>query len=167
MICWRNFDSPIGTLTVAATQTHITGLWMEDQKHFCATLHPEAIQKEIPILTATGEYLQRYFDGQDISGNIPPLLPQGTPFQTAVWDLLREIPYGKTVTYGQIAEALAKKNHMAHMSAQAVGNAVGRNPISILIPCHRVVGSKGQLTGYAGGIDRKRFLLALEQHSKL
>lgn len=151
---------------MAATDSHITGLWMQAQKHFAASLPCDAQEKENPILAATQQCLQRYFAGEDISSEIPPLLPKGTAFQQEVWSILMEIPYGQTVTYGQISKILEKRLGLPAMSPQAVGNAVGRNPISILIPCHRVVGSNGRLSGYAGGISRKVFLLELEQRNK-
>ena len=107
-------------------------------------------------------WLDAYFSGRE-PDFLPPLHPHGTAFQRAVWDILRSIPYGQTMTYGEIARRLAAQQGLSHMSAQAVGGAVGHNPVSILIPCHRVVGADGSLTGYAGGVDKKRFLLELEE----
>ncbi|MGM9529892.1 MAG: methylated-DNA--[protein]-cysteine S-methyltransferase [Phascolarctobacterium sp.] len=114
------------------------------------------------VLAKTKQWLDEYFAGH-CPDFTPPLKPQGTPFQELVWQLLLDIPYGATTTYGELAQAVAQRLGKERMSAQAVGQAVGRNPIAIIIPCHRVVGSKGQLTGYAGGLERKRALLELEQ----
>lgn len=122
---------------------------------------PEHIQKETATLAEVKRWLDIYFSGRE-PDFLPPLHPLGTPFRRAVWELLLQIPYGRTVTYGELARRLAAKQGLVHMSAQAVGGAVGHNPISILIPCHRVVGSGGNLTGYAGGIDKKVRLLELE-----
>ena len=147
--------SPLGPLTVSAEGDALTGLWLEGQKHFAATLAPDARrQDDAPVFAELDRWLSAYF-----AGNSDPcaleLRPAGTAFQQRVWQALREIPRGTVVTYGDMARALAS-------SPRAVGGAVGRNPISIVIPCHRVVGSGGSLTGYAGGLGRKRFLLELE-----
>lgn len=156
------YPSPLGKILLAADESGLTGLWFDGEKYFAANLPKEHIQKETPILTKTKEWLDIYFSGRD-PDFFPPLHPVGSAFRMEVWRLLMEIPYGKTTTYGEIARRLAARHHREHMSAQAVGGAVGHNEISILIPCHRVVGTGGSLTGYAGGIDKKLYLLKLER----
>ena len=155
MLFLTHYASPLGPILLAADETGLTGLWFEGQKYFPSFLGVEYQEKETPVLTETVRWLDVYFSGKD-SGFLPPLHPQGSPFRQTVWDILLTIPRGQTMTYGEIARRLG-----VH-SAQAVGGAVGHNPISILIPCHRVVGSDGSLTGYAGGLDRKTRLLQLE-----
>lgn len=158
--------SPLGDLTLASNGTHITGLWIEGQKYFRAGIAEDTLDgSALPVIQRARSWLEAYFLGKNPSFSDIPLLPMGTPFQNAVWEVLREIPYCETVTYGQIAAALEEKTG-SRTSARAVGAAVGRNPISILIPCHRVVGAGGSLTGYAGGISKKEFLLHLEAISK-
>jgi len=144
---------------MAADEMGLTGLWFSGQKYF--SLPAEHRQRETELLTQTKIWLDAYFSGKRPAVSIP-LRPKGTAFQMEVWSLLREIPYGETRTYGLLARELARRHKLPHMSAQAVGGAVGRNPISILIPCHRCIGADGSLTGYAGGLDRKRALLKLE-----
>lgn len=156
------YQSPLGKILLAADQTGITGAWFEDQKYYAHGLDAEHTEKDTPVLDDTKRWLDLYFSGKE-PDFMPPLHPSGTPFQMEVWDILREIPYGKTMTYGEIAKEIACRRGLPHMSAQAAGGAVGHNPVSILIPCHRVVGSNGSLTGYAGGIDRKIKLLSLEK----
>ena len=155
MLFLTHYASPLGPILLAADETGLTGLWFEGQKYFPSFLGVDYQEKETPILTETVRWLDVYFSGKD-PGFLPPLHPQGSPFRQTVWDILLTIPRGQTMTYGEIARRLG-----VH-SAQAVGGAVGHNPISILIPCHRVVGSDGSLTGYAGGFDRKTRLLQLE-----
>lgn len=157
----NDYQSPLGSILLASNGTAITGLWFTDQKYYGSTLEPDAVTQELPIFTQTKKWLNLYFQGIDPKPAIP-IIPQGTNFQMQVWNLLKKIPYGTVMTYKEIAQAIAKQNGIAHMSAQAVGGAVGRNPISILIPCHRVVGTNGSLTGYAGGLDKKIHLLHLE-----
>lgn len=161
MIYRSDYTSPLGTITLASNGTGLTGLWFSDQRHYGAGLLPDAIRDEKPFCAAK-RWLDVYFSG-DQPDELPPLWPQGTPFQLAVWRLLLAIPYGETTTYGALARELASQRGLEHMSAQAVGQAVGRNPIAILIPCHRVLGANGTLTGYAAGAERKQWLLALEQ----
>ena len=152
--------SPVGTLTLASDGEALTGLWLEGQKYFGAGLPDTAVRAaELPVFQAAEAWLAAYFSRSPLPA-LPPLAPRGTPFRQAVWQLLREIPYGTVTTYGALAQTLRDRGVSA--AAQAVGGAVGRNPISILIPCHRCVGSGGSLTGYAGGVARKRFLLELE-----
>ena len=155
MLFLTHYASPLGPILLAADETGLTGLWFEAQKYFPSFLGVDYQEKETPVLTETVRWLDVYFSGKD-PGFLPPLHPQGSPFRQTVWDILLTIPRGQTMTYGEIARRLG-----VH-SAQAVGGAVGHNPISILIPCHRVVGSDGSLTGYAGGLDRKTRLLQLE-----
>lgn len=155
MLFLTHYASPLGPILLAADETGLTGLWFEGQKYFPSFLGVEYQEKETPILTETVRWLDVYFSGKD-PDILPPLHPQGSPFRQTVWDILLTIPRGQTMTYGEIARRLG-----VH-SAQAVGGAVGHNPISILIPCHRVVGSDGSLTGYAGGVERKARLLQLE-----
>ncbi len=154
--------SPLGTIVLAADDIGLTGLWFEGQKHFERGLAPDATPLDVPVLQEAKSWLTLYFSGE-IPDFIPPLHLIGTPFQVEIWRLLLTIPYGQTLTYRAIARAYAQRAGLSSMSAQAVGNAVGKNPISILVPCHRVVGAKGQLTGYAGGLARKQALLKLEQ----
>lgn len=152
--------SPLGAVLLAADDRGLTGLWLEGQEHGEKVL-ASAREEETPVLAAARRWLSVYFEGREPDFSVP-LHWSGTPFQEEVWAILRTIPYGKTVTYGMIARELAARRGTARMSAQAVGGAVGRNPISIIVPCHRVVGAGGNLTGYAGGIDKKAALLTLE-----
>ena len=147
--------SPLGTITLASDGAALIGLWFEGQKHDCCHLSPDAVEAEAPVFADTRRWLDCYFAG-DVPDFTPPLAPRGTAFQQRVWALLRQIPYGATVSYGDLAARLGCP------SARAVGQAVGRNPISLLIPCHRVLGAGGRLTGYAGGLWRKEALLRLE-----
>ncbi|HIR04078.1 MAG: methylated-DNA--[protein]-cysteine S-methyltransferase [Acutalibacteraceae bacterium] len=155
--------SPLGPLVVVSDGKHIVGLWMEGQKYFSDTIKETPTEKEsLPALQAAKNWLDRYFSGQKPESGELLLAPAGGDFRQEVWDILRSIPYGRVTTYGQIAKAIAKKRRIKSMSAQAVGGAVGRNPISIMIPCHRVIGANGSLTGYAGGLSKKKKLLELE-----
>jgi len=151
------YPSPVGALTVASDGENIIGLWLEGQKYFAATLSGEAIEKELPVFEEARHWLDIYFSGRE-PDFLPPLAPRGSEFRRTVWGELLRIPYGETVSYGEIAKRLGGKT-----SARAVGGAVGHNPISIIIPCHRVVGAKGSLTGYAGGVEKKKQFLRLEQ----
>jgi methylated-DNA-[protein]-cysteine S-methyltransferase len=156
------YNSPVGPLTVASDGESITGLWIKGQKYFAATLEAENSSMDSPVFERVKEWLTTYFNGKNPAFT-PPLAPKGSPFRQAVWKILREIPYGEVITYGDIAMMIAKQSDKEKMSAQATGGAVGHNPISIIIPCHRVVGADGSLTGYAGGIKTKMKLLTLEQ----
>ncbi|WP_363316688.1 methylated-DNA--[protein]-cysteine S-methyltransferase [uncultured Dysosmobacter sp.] len=152
--------SPVGTLYLASDGTALTGLWIEGQKYFASTMKEEPVkQPDLPLFRQTADWLEAYFAG-DVPAALPPLAPRGSAFRQAVWKLLLEIPRGRTTTYGALAQALRDQGISA--APQAVGGAVGHNPISILIPCHRVVGSSGSLTGYAGGVAIKQKLLELE-----
>ena len=157
----NHYNSPLGSITLASDGGAVTGLWFDGQRHFGSTLGSDCRECDLPIFAETRRWLDVYFEGHD-PGLLPPLRLIGTPFQISVWHQLLNIPYGQTFTYGQIAQVLAHTTGRP-LSSRAVGNAVGRNPISLLIPCHRVVGADGSLTGYAGGIERKRILLRLEQ----
>lgn len=156
------YQSPIGRMTMASDGEKLSGLWFDGQKYFGSTLSEEWEEKNLPVFEQTKQWLDCYFGG-GIPEFTPPLLLNATPFRIAVWEILREIPYGQVVTYGRIANIIAARMGRTSMSAQAVGGAVGHNPISIIIPCHRVVASSGSLTGYAGGIEKKNRLLSLEQ----
>ncbi len=162
MIYTWHYKSPMGDITMAGEEYALTGLWFDGQKYFAAGMPEECAEEETPVFKEVRRWLDTYFDGKKPDFT-PPLSPQGSPFRLAVWDILLKIPYGETITYGKISEMMAKKTGRYNMSAQAVGGAVGHNPISIIIPCHRVVGTNGSLTGYAGGIDRKIGLLVLEK----
>ena len=153
-------SSPLGTLTLASGGTALTGLWLEGQKYFAATMGQKAEEQNgLPVFRQAAAWLDAYFSKKPLPP-LPLLAPQGSPFRQTVWKQLLTIPYGQTTTYGALAMSLREEGISA--SAQAVGGAVGHNPISILIPCHRVVGASGSLTGYAGGVDKKRFLLEWE-----
>lgn len=155
------YHSPIGRLLLSADEIGLIGVWLEGEKYFAHGLPADRREACTPILADTKRWLDEYFSGKE-PDFMPPLHPIGSPFRQAVWQILRRIPYGKTVTYGEIAREMARQKGLPKMSAQAVGGAVGHNEISILIPCHRVVGAKGNLTGYAGGLSRKIQLLTLE-----
>ncbi len=156
------YESPIGKILLAAYETGLTGLWFEGQKYFALYLDKKQEEKELPIFNKAKEWLDIYFSGREPDFKLP-LHFIGTPFQNEVWEILYSIPYGTTVTYGDIAKTIADKRGIDRMSAQAVGGAVGRNEISLIVPCHRVVGADGSLTGYAGGLDKKIALLKLEK----
>ena len=157
-----HYQSPIGNILLAADEIGLTGLWFEGQKYFALYLDKEHEEKELPIFKQTKRWLDVYFSGKEPDFSVP-LHFTGTDFQNEVWEILYSIPYGTTMTYGEIAKQIAAKRGLKRMSAQAVGGAVGHNEISIIVPCHRVVGSSGSLTGYAGGIDKKIWLLTLEK----
>ena len=150
------FDSPFGQMRLCCNGTHLTAVTFVGQKYENKHIPKDAVYGTHPVLEQAKVWLSQYFSG-NIPSFFPPMMPNGTSFQKKVWEALLEIPYGETVTYGELAKQLHCK------SAQAVGGAVGRNPISILIPCHRVVGSDGKLTGYAGGVEKKEALLKLEK----
>lgn len=156
------YHSPLGDILLAADEIGLTGLWFEGQKYYANQLDPAHEEKDSSFHEQAKEWLTVYFSGKE-PNFMPPVHLTGTPFQLAVWELLRKIPYGKTITYKEIAENLAMQKGLPRMSAQAVGGAIGHNKISIIVPCHRVVGSNGSLTGYAGGIDKKIKLLTLEK----
>ena len=154
----QHYNSPLGDILLAADEIGLTGVWLDSQKYFAGTLPQELIECETPVLAEAKRWFDAYFSGREPDFT-PPLHPTGSAFRHAVWDILLQIPYGQTTTYGAIARQLAGTGRM---SAQAVGGAVGHNPISIIVPCHRVVGTDGSLTGYAGGLAKKIALLELE-----
>lgn len=155
MTYWTKLPSPLGPLTLASGGESLIGLWLEGQKYFAAGLEPETEERpDLPVFRQAAAWLDAYFMRQ-APPPLPPLAPRGTAFRQIAWKALLEIPYGHTCTYQELAKKLGS-------SPRAIGGAVGRNPISILIPCHRVVGMNGSLVGYAGGVEKKRFLLELE-----
>lgn len=156
-----HYDSPLGGITLSSDGEALLGLWFDGQRLFAATLAPDHEERSLPVFDQAKRWLDVYFGGRD-PGFVPPLRMRSTPFRHAVWEILLAIPFGRTMTYGEIAAELARRNGLARMSARAVGGAVGHNPISLIVPCHRVVGADGGLTGYAGGLERKCRLLALE-----
>ena len=162
MIYTQHYESPLGGILLAADETGLTGLWFDGEKYYADNLAAEHEARDTQALGAAKRWLDVYFAGKE-PDFLPPLHPIGSAFRQEVWQLLLEIPYGQTTTYGALARRLAERRGLRHMSAQAVGGAVGHNEISILIPCHRVVGMSGSLTGYAGGIDKELSLLRLEQ----
>lgn len=161
MIYTTQYASPLGAITLACDETAIIGLWFNGQKYFGNILPEQTVQREHPLFADARRWLDIYFSGRD-PGFMPPLRYDSTPFRKLVCDIMLMIPYGRTVTYGEIAAEVARQRGAEKMSAQAVGGAVGHNPISLMIPCHRVVGTSGSLTGYAGGVQRKVKLLELE-----
>ncbi len=159
MSYYTDYNSPIGRLLLVSDGVGLSGLWLENTYSLAQNgLYDE----NLPIFIKTKQWLDEYFKGNQPDIKQINLAPQGSEFGRQIWQILLEIPYGQVVTYGQIAKIVAQKNGITKMSAQAVGGAVGRNPISIIIPCHRVVGANGNLTGYAGGLDTKIKLLKLE-----
>lgn len=152
-----DYSSPLGEILIVSDGEAICGLWFYNQKYFKSTVDDDLIKKhDLDIFKKATKWLDDYFDGLNPEIDFK-LNPQGSDFRLRVWKILTEIPYGETITYGEIASKISPT-----MSAQAVGSAVGHNPIAILIPCHRVMGADGKLTGYAGGIERKLELLKLE-----
>ncbi len=160
----HSYPSPMGKLLLASDGTALTGLWFVGQQRFARGLDREAEERDLPVFQAAERWLDIYFSGREPDFQLPLRL-RGTAFQQEVWAVLCTIPYGKTMTYGEIAQLMAEKRGSSRMPAQAVGGAVGSNPISIMVPCHRVVGANGSLTGYAGGLERKKALLALEREA--
>lgn len=156
------YNSPFGEITIASDGDNVIGIWFDRQKYFAATLDENYSEKELPIFYHVKKWLDAYFNGEKPKMTLPIKL-EGSQFQLVVWQILLSIPYGQTMTYGEVAMRVSEKLGMASMSAQAVGNAVGHNPICIVVPCHRVVGVGGKMVGYAGGIERKIGLLKLEQ----
>jgi len=158
-----NYLSPLGEILIASDGENLVGLWFKGQKYFLGTINEPIYQKDdLEIFKKTKTWLDKYFEGKKPQIADLSIAPMGSDFRKRVWKILCAIPYGKTVTYGQIARQMAADEGKDKMSAQAVGGAVGHNPISIIIPCHRVIGSNNSLTGYAGGISTKIRLLELE-----
>ena len=158
----QHYDSPLGGILLVADEIGLTGLWFDGQKYFARDLSAERVEQNTPALSEAKRWLDIYFTGREPDFT-PPLHPIGSAIRRDVWEMLLQIPYGQTITYGGIARQLAAKRGLPRLSAQAVGGAVGHNEISVIIPCHRVVGTNGSLTGYAGGIDKKVKLLELER----
>lgn len=156
------YHSPLGVLTLVCDETEkaLAGLWLYGQKYFLSGLEKLPPRGDPPIFAQARDWLDRYFAGAKPESGELPLSPEGSEFQRAVWAELEHIPYGTTTTYGGLAAALNREGRKT--SPRVVGGAVGRNPISIVIPCHRVVGADGTLTGYAGGVERKEWLLRHE-----
>lgn len=164
MIYTTNYKSPVGNLLIAAKDNKLIGLWIENQKYYLSGFKEEtAKKKDIEILTKTKSWLDRYFNREKPGINELDINLIGSEFRKSVWEILKTIPYGKVVTYNDIAKKIAEQKGISKMSAQAIGGAVGHNPISIIVPCHRVIGTNGSLTGYAGGIEKKIQLLELEE----
>jgi len=157
---WR-YESPLGKILLACDDEGLTGLWFEGQKYFADGLLPDAMEKKTAIFDETVQWLDAYFSGK-APGHMPKLHLCGTDYRVSVWKKLLEIPYGQLKTYGDIAAELSVEDGGSSFAARAVGGAVGHNRISIIVPCHRVIGASGALTGYAGGTDRKAALLKLE-----
>ena len=158
----RIIQTPLGEVRLRSDGKSLTGLWFVGQVNDAKDNRDIEIKDDLPIVEQVETGLESYFSGKQTPITIP-LQPKGTNFQERVWQMLQEISYGETMTYGEIAQRIAKEKGVATYSAQAVGQAVGKNPISILIPCHRVLGKNGTLTGYAGGVHRKEQLLKLER----
>ncbi|MDO5674490.1 MAG: methylated-DNA--[protein]-cysteine S-methyltransferase [bacterium] len=163
MLYTTGYASPLGAITLAGDGDNLVGLWIEGQKYFAATLQDGCIDgSDLAIFAETEAWLNAYFAGKRPAIGDLPLAPPGSDFRKTVWEILCAIPYGQCTSYGEIAKKMALRMNKKSMSSQAVGGAVGHNPIAIVIPCHRVVGASGSLTGYAGGISRKLKLLELE-----
>lgn len=164
MIYTTHYNSPLGDILLASKDNKLIGLWIEGQKYYLSNLKEEIKENNNEeILIKTKSWLDRYFNGEKPDINELELNSIGSEFRQEVWNILKNIPYGEVITYNDISKEIAKEKGIKKMSAQAVGGAVGHNPISIIIPCHRVVGSNGSLTGYAGGINKKIFLLKHEK----
>lgn len=156
-----HYDSPLGGITMASDGEALVGLWFDGQKHFAESLQPRHTEADIPVFHEACRWLDIYFSGK-YPGFTPGICLRTTPFRRQVLEILLTIPFGKTLTYGEIAAGISASGDVGRMSARAVGGAVGHNPVSLIIPCHRVVGADGGITGYAGGLDRKCRLLNLE-----
>ena len=157
-----HYDSPLGRITLASDGEALTGLWFDDQKYTPGVSGQPTEDGELPVFEETKRWLDLYFSGED-PGFTPKLSFRTTAFRKTVWEILLTVPYGETVTYGEVAERAAGRMRLPRMSAQAVGGAVGHNAIALIIPCHRVIGADGSLTGYGGGIERKKMLLEMEK----
>ena len=155
------YESPLGTMIMLGTLSYLTDLFFVDESHAPTYDDADYIEQKTGPFEVTIMWLDQYFSGKKPFVT-PPVELEGTEFRKSVWAILQTIPYGENITYGEIAKEIAKQQGKKKMSAQAIGGAVGHNPISIIIPCHRVIGSNCQLTGYAGGIERKKYMLDLE-----
>ena len=161
--CFSTYMSPLGQMTMASDGQNLTGLWFDGQKHFGSTLtFHSVLAADVPLFGDVRRWLDIYFSGRN-PDFMPPVRLRSSDFQMLVWRLLLSIPYAATTTYGALARTVAQERGVERMSAQAVAGAVARNPISLIIPCHRVIASDGSLAGYAGGLQRKEWLLTLEQ----
>ena len=162
MLYTHRYRSPLGEILLAADDVGLTGLWFtEGQRYMGLGLSATAVERDLPVFSDAERWLDVYFSGK-APGFTPELHLVGSAFRNRVGEIMLEIPYGKTTTYGGIALRIANERGIGQMSSRAVGGAVGRNPISLIIPCHRVIGSDGSLTGYGGGLERKAALLKLE-----
>lgn len=157
------YKSKLGDIILASDGINLTGLWFNGQKYFLSNVEKETEEKNLEIFEKTKIWLNKYFSGEKVSPNELNLKPEGTVFRKKIWRILCEISYGQITTYSKIGEMLAKKENKKSYSAQAIGGAVGHNPISIIIPCHRVIGVNGNLIGYAGGLEKKKKLLEIER----
>ena len=158
----NHYESPLGTMTMASDGEHLTGLWFDGQKYDRSTIDGNAeLKPHLPVFTRTAQWLDAYFGGTD-PGFTPPIRVEGSDFKKMVTSIMLSIPFGATSTYARIAAEVARRTGRRHMSAQAVGGAVGHNPIALIVPRHRVLASDGSLRGYAGGVDRKEWLLKME-----
>lgn len=157
-----HYSSPIGGITMASNGESLTGLWFDGQKYFASTLSQRHVEKQLPIFDRTCEWLDLYFSGKG-PDFMPHVFMCVSNFRRDVYEILMTIPFGETMTYKEVADLIAKKHRIISMSAQAVGGAIAHNPISLVIPCHRVIGTNGKLTGYAGGLDKKEWLLNMEK----
>lgn len=162
MLYYKKFASPLGEITLRSDGEALTGLWFADDKHYGAKDIDGEVLADLDVFMQAEAWLAEYFAGREPKVSVPLKL-QGSEFQMQVWRLLQDIPYGRLVTYGDVAKKIAAQKGVARMSAQAVGGAVGHNPLCIIVPCHRVVGANGSLTGYGGGMWRKVRLLELEK----
>ena len=161
--CTHHYASPLGGITLSSDGGALTGLCFDGQLRFAAPPAASPAEDVAPVFRQAISWLELYFGGRD-PGFTPPLRLRATPFRLAVWQILLDIPYGQTSSYGDVAAAVARRMGLPRMSARAIGGAVGHNPVALIIPCHRVIGADGSLTGYAGGVARKRRLLELEQN---
>lgn len=157
-----HYTSPIGGITMASNGESLTGLWFDGQKYFASTLSQRHMEKQLPVFDRTCEWLDLYFSGKG-PDFMPHVFMCVSNFRRDVYEILMTIPFGETMTYKEVADLIAKKHRIISMSAQAVGGAIAHNPISLVIPCHRVIGTNGKLTGYAGGLDKKEWLLNMEK----
>ncbi len=158
----EKYDSPLGMITMVSDGENLTALVFDGQKYYDIDVPADSIKKDLPIFDSVSKWLNIYFEGKE-PDFMPPIAMAGSQFRMEVWEILQQIPYGQVITYGDISKQIAKNRGIDRMSAQAVGGAVGHNPISIIVPCHRVVGEQGNLTGFAGGIDKKVGLLKIEK----
>jgi methylated-DNA-[protein]-cysteine S-methyltransferase len=157
----HHYQSPLGGITLVSDGTALVGLWFDEQRFSTVPLSPDRTERPLPVFEQAVRWLDLYFSGRD-PGFVPPVALRTTEFRRSVCSIMLAIPYGRTMTYGKIAEIVARQKGVPRMSAQAVGGAVGHNPVSLIVPCHRVIGAGGALVGYGGGLERKSALLALE-----